>query len=414
MNCEQIERRLSEYLDRSLDPATISKIESHLSCCDRCRAEADLLCECTRKIAALSQVEPPIAFAQRVIAHVKELESKPRLWESLFLPFRANLPIQATAVVLIAIIAFYIAEQEPHRKLLVPRPTFTIDDREERSPKMQPTNERSGSLQEKIPPAEETAKTGQKPIVESDQKLGSPAHGVDRGDDSQNERALQPQEPGLGAAPAPELRLDSRAPRVADPPGSLERQASASSQAITQSRRKRVTPAIPVVSDSKGLSPAYNSPAPRDLLELMGTGSLGPAPFRSEFQRLSVPADIELVVRRRPHQVGQTRDSTEVLPKADGPDVTREQGGRSIENLLLSLRESAARQTIWLALPHSQYERLKSELAAVGTIESESRKLSLSSDIAPAASPDSQLRLMLIVLPADEDGAARPAGSPSR
>jgi Putative zinc-finger/Predicted integral membrane protein (DUF2275) len=383
MNCEQIERRLSEYLDRSLDPATISKIESHLSCCNRCRAEADLLWECTRKIAALSQVEPPIAFAQRVIAHVKELESKPRLWESLFLPFKANLPIQATAVVLIAIIAFYIAEQEPRRKLLAPRPTFTIGDKEERSSTIQPTNEPSRSLQRKIPAADETAKSPQKPILEPDQKLGSRANVLDRGDDSQNDRALQ-------------------------------HQASAPTQSITQSRRKRVTPTIPVVSDPKGLSPAYTSPAPHDLLELMGAGSLGSAPFRSEFQRLSVPADIELVVRRRPHQAGQPRDSTEALPKADGVDVTREQGGRSIENLLRSLRESTTRQTIWLALPHSQYERLKSELSAVGTIESESRKLSLSSDIAPAENVDSQLRLMLIVLPADDDGAARSAGSPSR
>jgi Putative zinc-finger len=419
MNCEQVARRLSEYLDRSLDPASTGKIESHLASCDRCRAEADLLLECTRQVAALSQVEPPIAFAQRIIAHVKELETKPSFWESLFLPFKANLPIQATAVVLIGIVALYIAEQEPHRKLIRPsRQTFAVSDKEERPLTIASTNEPSRLQRQKIPPVDEASKTGKKPILESDQKHGSSTDVLDRERGSQKERALQPQAQGRVAEPSRSLdsRLDSRAAaRVADASGPLQPDASQSKVGIAQLRQKtRVTPTIPVVSDPKGMSPAYAPRRSRDLLELMTAGPLGPALVPSEFPRLSIPVDVELVVRRRPEQSTQTGDSTEPSARSGSVNVPREQVGRSIESLLLSLRESATRQTMWVALPHDQYDRLKSELLRLGTIESESRNLPLSSDTASATDADPQLRLMLIVLPADDGGGGRTAGSPSR
>ena len=47
------------------------------------------------------------------MAEVREAANPPRLWERVFLPLRIKIPLQATAVVLIAVLAAYIYRKEP-------------------------------------------------------------------------------------------------------------------------------------------------------------------------------------------------------------------------------------------------------------------------------------------------------------
>lgn len=416
MNCEQVERRLSEYLDKSLDPAHSQAVESHLSSCDRCRTEANLLAECIRRVAALSEVEPPIGFAQRVIAHVKEIETKPSFWESLFLPFKLNVPIQATVLVLIGIITIYIVEQEPHRKLITPpQHRFAVVVQDEQSPRDSAINDDSDAFKEKTHPDQEgAAKTMETPAVESGQERGtavSPRGEVELSQSGRAEEDVFAPNP----TPAPEFSASPElAPRVATEPNMIQPEASRIPAGIAKSpQNPKVTPTIPVVSDSKGraMPQAHTAPVPRDLLEMMRAGAPGPPPLASELQRLSAAPDIELIVRRRPHSSKPSvRESGPLQKSAAGGSVVGEQtGAGSIDHLLSTLPESATRQTIWLSIPQNQYERVKKDLSALGTIESESRNVSAS---APAA--DGQLRIMVIILTADEPGADRPARVPSR
>jgi len=119
MNCQEVQERLSEYLEQSLDDASIRTVDIHLSSCRLCRAEADSLVRCIQNIAGLPTVEPPLGFAQRVMSHVREIEARPSVWERLWFPLGIKMPIHATAIVLIGVLAVYLLEKdEPHKNLL--------------------------------------------------------------------------------------------------------------------------------------------------------------------------------------------------------------------------------------------------------------------------------------------------------
>ena len=113
MNCEEVQKYLSDFLDKSLDNERARAIEDHLAACSRCSEEMASLAECQRLVSGLPAVELPLGFTNRVMARVREAANPPSLWERLFLPLQIKIPLQATAVVLIAVLAAYIYQKEP-------------------------------------------------------------------------------------------------------------------------------------------------------------------------------------------------------------------------------------------------------------------------------------------------------------
>ena len=124
MNCEEVQKYLADFLDKSLDIERTQEIEDHLAACSLCSEEVASLAECHRLVSGLPVVEPPVGFTTRVMAEVREAAHPPSLWERLFLPLRIKIPLQATAVVLIAVLAAYIYQKEPlQRESRVTLPT---------------------------------------------------------------------------------------------------------------------------------------------------------------------------------------------------------------------------------------------------------------------------------------------------
>jgi hypothetical protein len=412
MNCDQIERRLAEYLDRSLDVATNKAIEVHLSTCRHCRAEADLLAECVRQVASLAQVEPPIGFAQRIIAHVKEIETRPNFWEGLFLAFKISIPSQAAALVVVGVIAVYIVTQESHRRVIMPWPrTFSLGGtRQETASNRAPNKTPALGSETAMLAPEPMAEGVEAPVVGSEQERGRDFRPAQT--EPLRSAATEKEIYSAAVPPRQEPRLSPRAaPRIAAAPTVTHPEIPASSDRLDQAPQKaKVTPAIPVVSDPKALSrprgPA--APAPLDLLELMGAGQPGP-PLASELQTLSTAPDVELVVRRR----GQSSKQHVAMQKSavGGTTGAAEAAGKSIDRPFLKLPENATRHAVLLSIPQNQYDRIKSDLLAIGTIESESRHGSAEAENAPIT--DRQLRVLIIILPPDYVGADRP-GLPSR
>jgi Predicted integral membrane protein (DUF2275)/Putative zinc-finger len=113
MNCEEVQKYLPDFLDESLDVECAAAIEDHLATCSLCNAEVASLAECQRLVSGLPLVEPPVNFTRRVMAEVREIPNPPRLWEWLFSSLRIKIPLQATALVLIAVFAAYIYQKEP-------------------------------------------------------------------------------------------------------------------------------------------------------------------------------------------------------------------------------------------------------------------------------------------------------------
>ena len=84
MNCEEVANHFSDYLDQSLDTATMTRVATHIIACPLCRAESNEIADCIDQVASLPVLDPPIGFAQRVMAHVREVEEKPTVWQWLF------------------------------------------------------------------------------------------------------------------------------------------------------------------------------------------------------------------------------------------------------------------------------------------------------------------------------------------
>jgi hypothetical protein len=118
MNCEEVKNNLTDYLDKSLDMATTTRVATHIISCPPCRAETSEISDCVQQIAALPLIDPPLGFAQRVMAHVREIEPEQSIWRRWFLPFGSRVPLQAAAVVLVAVLAGFLYQKEDRSKNL--------------------------------------------------------------------------------------------------------------------------------------------------------------------------------------------------------------------------------------------------------------------------------------------------------
>src|SRR5690242_19554741 len=107
MNCEEVQSELPTYLDQPAQATNVEMIQNHLAVCSVCRNESEELVECSRLIATLPLIDPPIAFAQRVMARAREIELQPRFWERFFFRWRIGVPLQAAAALVVAVLAIY-------------------------------------------------------------------------------------------------------------------------------------------------------------------------------------------------------------------------------------------------------------------------------------------------------------------
>lgn len=117
--CEEIQAKLSDYLEGSLDSGNHRAVEDHLYLCPICLAESDALTDSIKGVASLPSVDPPPGFTQKVMAQVREEVARPSLWERIFQPFSIKVPIHATAVVLVGILAVYLYQkgEAPQREM---------------------------------------------------------------------------------------------------------------------------------------------------------------------------------------------------------------------------------------------------------------------------------------------------------
>lgn len=112
MECRQARELFSEYIDKRLDSKTSAPLNEHLAECAECRVHAARLERMNKLFAAMPTAEPPLGFHTRVLTHVREQAAKPKLWSWLSLPFQIGVPMQATAVVLVAALAVFLYQQE--------------------------------------------------------------------------------------------------------------------------------------------------------------------------------------------------------------------------------------------------------------------------------------------------------------
>jgi Putative zinc-finger len=358
MNCEEVQTRISEYLERSLDAISMKSIEVHLSSCSRCRVDAASLADCIQEVAALTMVDPPLGFAQRVMAHVGEINKKPTLWERLFLPTRVRIPLQATAVVLIGALALVLSQKEERLNKLdffqpadpavtSPAPSAQKIDQQKES-----TVVVERSVQDKKP-AKAT-----KPFADlakqAPEQVRTSKAAVARAGAEQTQPAAVP-------PPASANETESRPEDKKETPRRRPIPAQEVSTAGEAMRSRRDTVGFALGPGAGAMSQPSLSAGP--LLER----SLSP---------LSEPnADIEFVVRRR---APQPREREEANFAATGQTAE----SRRTNPSPAASRASSIREIRWFTVAADRFEQFKKALESEAIIESEKTPGVIESDFA--------------------------------
>lgn len=109
MNHEEIRHKLSEYIDGAVTSADKSAIEQHLKTCSECAEALAEFRKTIEHIHAVEEVESPSWMTQKIMAKVREeQETTVGVWQRVFGHFLGKFPVQAVAVLFLAVTAFYI------------------------------------------------------------------------------------------------------------------------------------------------------------------------------------------------------------------------------------------------------------------------------------------------------------------
>jgi hypothetical protein len=130
MICTDREKQLPAYLEGILSPGEMEECRVHLESCETCRKILEDLKKTDRLLRGLAEVEPPPWLQQQIMARVRtEAEEHKGFWRRFFFPLYIKIPVQAFAVIVISILAFYVYRQdEPQMRMkgisLPPAPAF--------------------------------------------------------------------------------------------------------------------------------------------------------------------------------------------------------------------------------------------------------------------------------------------------
>lgn len=367
MNCEEVQAQLSDYLEKTLPAADLNIIEAHLSVCAPCRMETDYLSECIHQVASLPMVDPPVGFTQRVMARVHEIDETPSFWQRWLLPLRINIPVQATAVILVGILAVYLLEKEPPEKRSLMTSATTVPENQFARPeKNQETAISKAELQ-------------QAPAKSHPPAFSAPA-------------------PVTGEAKTASGAKEKASPRRA--------KSLAGEQTATSSPSSPSFPPMEAIGRGTGIvsgTPIKSAGQFPETVEIK-SGSLRP-----EAMSIEPFADYELVFRLQSPAQEQAarRDNLGLSQKFSAPAIAGRQAAGDLDRLLDVLAGSTQPQTVWLTVSKNQYEQLKKELRALGTIESETEVPLLRAE--PGEQNSGQLQIKLTVFPPPETKRAVPS-----
>ena len=109
MECNDVQEKLSAYVEGIISHDEKMLIDEHLTLCQKCCESLADLEKTVEYINNLEDIEPPTWLAQKVMARIRsEAKSNKGILQKLFYPLHIKLPIEAVAVIVIAVTALYI------------------------------------------------------------------------------------------------------------------------------------------------------------------------------------------------------------------------------------------------------------------------------------------------------------------
>jgi len=420
MNCEEVQKYLSNLLDKSLDIEHAQEIEDHLTACSLCSEEMARLAECQRLVSGLPAVEPPVGFTTRVMAEVREAANPTSLWERLFLPLRIKIPLQATAVVLIAVLAAYIYQKEPLQResgvTFQPESSFREQNETDRlapsvaqaptadSKTKQVAEETKARVQEFKDSAQLKEPQSTPKAEEQNKGTAGSQHDAPATSHAQNQvrspATLSPtplQEKSSAATEATSLR-----PEQSSPSGGV--QAKGALAPVPQPEKENVSKDGAAAGKSL-LSPEARERSAASSLDALRSGTV---------VGVALPAEHELAIRlREPVRDDKaTGDRLASGAQAERRSLTSQEEAKNLDQARERTIQTGQSQTVWVTIARNQYELFKKELADIGNIEAEFSTPVHKNDV--VAKSSDQLRIKITILPPLASGNPVPSQPSSR
>src|SRR6185436_12065357 len=128
MTCHDAREQLSALIDDALGAAERGAVEEHLATCAECRRELERLRDTVALLRAVEPARAPAGFVDRVLEAARPKPWPRRLFRALLLPWPMKLPIEAAAIVLVAVGVVYVFRStlEPARFYDAPPSGTTI------------------------------------------------------------------------------------------------------------------------------------------------------------------------------------------------------------------------------------------------------------------------------------------------
>ena len=396
MNCVEAQKYFADLLDDSRDER-LRKVNDHLTSCFRCREELAALAACQRLVSALPPVEPPAGFTTRVMAEVRGTLHRSNLWQRLFSPLKVKLPLQATAVVLIGVLAVFIYQKESRqRELTTTVPPATALQKQDEPDKLPPAAGRAPAAESKVQKSDEVGaqerRVKRSPQTKQPRSLAEPEEQSNIiGRTEPGSRELAPAQDSGIAPTAPSQPKEKSSP--ADKTGSVREEQSLRAG---DAQAKRVPPTA-AFRDTETAAKARTSAA-----ESSTSAGLEEKRAGSSLDALSssttVSSDHELILHLK--QLASDDKSTAVPLELERPQTRPrpspvEGEFKDLDQAQQRAIETGQPQTIWVTIRASQYEGFKKELAGLGNIESQLPAPAHKNELKPA----DQLRIKLTILP---------------
>jgi len=114
MKCNDFQQKLSDYIEGIISFEERMIIEEHLKSCSTCNESLADMKRTMSYVHDLEDIEPPAWLREKVMSRIKteteptETEPKRGFFQKLFYPLHIKLPLEAVAVVFIAVTALYI------------------------------------------------------------------------------------------------------------------------------------------------------------------------------------------------------------------------------------------------------------------------------------------------------------------
>jgi Putative zinc-finger len=373
MSCEAIRELFSARIDAALSADERARLDAHLASCAECARE---WVRFEGAVALLRAVEPahaPAGFVDRVLA------ARPRPWywrlgRALLVPWPVKLPLEATAIVLVAGLALLVFQRSPELQraaLTADRPAPTADRAEAPSPSSgapPPPAERDPAFQGVEPRAVAPAPPTPAPAVSEH----APTTGVPPTSPSPSATALKKEEFALRdeakrQAPSETRRraADETQPRVA---GEVEQRPTAAAKppvpATPEDVRKeaaaretRPSAEPPAAADARAKSSEALRPFGRRDAEperAAGLRQAAPPEPSSRVQTLAArPIDVEARLTVAERGTAE-RTVTELVARAGGHVVSRTDDG--------------AATVLALTVPTERWDEVRRELERVGPL----------------------------------------------